>query len=374
MGRRDEMDVRGRAPSEGAAPGELEAGPSRPARNGFGREQVSEIQRARMLAALVEVANERGAANATVAHIVGRSGVSRRTFYEMFEDREDCLLDAFDDAIQRLAAVVVPAYEGPSRWRAKIRAGLTALLGYLDCERGLGRLLVVETLGAGPRALERRGRVLAQVIAAVDEGGNEAKRGEGPAPMAAEGVVGGALAVLHSRLLASADTTRGPRTGASPPSTTTRGSRIEDPEGDSLLELTGPLTSMIVLPYLGAAAARRELTRPAPERHSRPHTGSADPLRDLEMRLTYRTVRVLMAIAELDGRGSHPSNREVGAAAGMNDQGQISKLLSRLHRLGLIQNTGIGPSKGAPNAWTLTQKGTEIEQTIGRQTHEQNAR
>jgi AcrR family transcriptional regulator len=316
-------------------PDELEAGLPRPAHNGLGRERVSEIQRARMLAALVEVVNERGAANVTVAHIVARSGVSRRTFYELFVDREACFLAAFDDAIKRIAAVVVPAYEEPSRWREKMRAGLVALLELLDYERGTGRLLIVEALGAGAEALERRRRVLTPIITAVDEGRNEAKHSEGPPPMAAEGVVGGVLAVLHSRLTEGTDA--------------------------SLLELTGPLMSMIVLPYLGAAAARKELQRPAPERHAKPRGGSADPLRDLEMRLTYRTVRVLMAVA------AHPgsSNRQVGVASGMQDQGQISKLLSRLHRLGLIQNTGVGPTKGAPNAWTLTAKGAEIEHAIG---------
>ena len=129
----------------------------------------------------------------------------------------------------------------------------------------------------------------------------------------------------------------------------------------SLLELTGPLMSMIVLPYLGVAAARGELARPTPERHAKPRVGSADPPRDLDMRLTYRTVRVLMAVAELGGAGSHPSNREVGATAGMTDQGQTSKLLSRLHRLGLIENTGVGPSKGAPTHG-FTPKGAEASE------------
>jgi AcrR family transcriptional regulator len=339
--------------------------------NGLARDRVAEIQRARMLAALVEVVNERGAANATVAHIVAHSGVSRRTFYEMFGDREDCLLAALDDAVGRIAAVVIPAYEEPSRWREKMRAGLVALLEFLDCERGAGRLVVVESLGAGAKALERRRSVLARIIAAVDEGRSEVKHSNGPPSMAAEGIVGGVLAVLHSRLLASpfpgmGSLAAGPRTGASPSPPIMRGPRIEDPEGDSLLGLAGPLMSMIVLPYLGAAAARKEAQRPVPERQVEPHGGPADPLRDLEMRLTYRTVRVLMAVAELGGQGSYPSNRQVGAAAGMTDQGQISKLLSRLHRLGLIQNTGVGPTKGAPNAWTLTPKGTEIEAAVGR--------
>ena len=54
----------------------------------------------------------------------------------------------------------------------------------------------------------------------------------------------------------------------------------------------------------------------------------------------------------------------VAAAAGIADQGQISKLLTRLQNLGLIANEGEGQPKGAPNAWALTPKGTEVERSI----------
>jgi hypothetical protein len=55
-------------------------------------------------------------------------------------------------------------------------------------------------------------------------------------------------------------------------------------------------------------------------------------------------------------------------AAGVSDQGQISKLLLRLQNLGLICNSGDGPAKGEPNAWQLTSKGQEVEHTIREQT------
>jgi AcrR family transcriptional regulator len=287
-----------------------------------------------MLAALVEVVSERGVANVTVAHIVGRSSVSRRTFYETFADREDCLLAALDDAIQRIRVVVLPAYEEPSTWRERIRAGLIALLEFLEDERATGRLLIVESLGAGARALECRRRALTHVAAAVDRGRMDSKLCEGPPPMAAEGVVGGVLAVVHSRLLEDANA--------------------------SLLELTGSLMSMIVLPYHGPAAARRELKVPVSRTRPREHGTAGDPLRDLDMRLTYRTVRVLLAI------GAHPgaTNKEVGEASGATDQGQISKLLARLERLGLIHNGGAGSGKGAPKAWMLTAKGAHVERSM----------
>jgi AcrR family transcriptional regulator len=313
----------------------------RPGRDGRGREQVSDIQRARMLAAIVDVVAERGAANVTVARVVARSGVSRRTFYEIFRDREDCFLAAFDDWIARIASEVIPAYEQPAIWREKIRAALCALLQLLDYEPGMGRLVIVETLGAGPKALERRQRVLAQVITAVDEGRLEAKGGDGPPPLTAEGIVGGVLAVLHGRL-------------------------VEKNPG-RLTELTGPLMGMIVLPYMGPAAARKELDRPVPKAPARPRPVNSDPLRELEMRLTYRTVRVLMAVGTLGGRGSYPSNRAVGDGAGITDQGQISKLLKRLRRLGLIENKGAGAARGEPNAWTLTERGREVHGAISEQ-------
>ncbi len=85
-----------------------------------------------------------------------------------------------------------------------------------------------------------------------------------------------------------------------------------------------------------------------------------DPLDGLDMRLTYRTLRVLTAIAGRPGA----SNREVAAHAGVQDQGQISKLLARLDHLGLIENTVRGHAKGEANAWTLTPKGQEVEQAI----------
>jgi DNA-binding MarR family transcriptional regulator len=54
-----------------------------------------------------------------------------------------------------------------------------------------------------------------------------------------------------------------------------------------------------------------------------------------------------------------PNNRQVSNAAGVADQGQISKLLARLEGLGLLVNTG-GETQGVPRAWQITPKGKEI--------------
>ena len=85
------------------------------------------------------------------------------------------------------------------------------------------------------------------------------------------------------------------------------------------------------------------------------------PLGDLDIRITYRTLRVLSAIAALGGRGADPSNREIADHAGITDPGQISKLLTRLEKHKLVHNSGDDQAKGERNAWTLTPKGEEVE-------------
>lgn len=310
-------------------------------------ERVTDIQRARMLAAMTEVSAELGAANVTVAHVVARSGVSRRTFYEQFTDRENCFLAALDEALACAVGYVEPAYQSESRWRERVRAALIALLSFLEDEPYSGRLLVVETLAAGEQALLRRQEIVSRIRKAIDEGRGEAKPGSEQPPLTAEGVVGGVLGVLHSRLV----------------------ERESGSAGSSLLALAGQLTSMVVLPYLGVSAARRELQRPAPQKHERRKPMPAHALRDLDMRLTYRTVRVLLCVA------ANPcsSNRELASAAGIQDQGQASKLLTRLEKLGLIENTGAGHARGAPNAWKLTSRGSDVERAIAQQTRDFSA-
>jgi AcrR family transcriptional regulator len=303
--------------------------------NGLQRERLGELQRARILSAAFDVVCERGAGSVSVAHIVERSGVSRRTFYEQFTDREDCLLGAFEQALSSASARVLPAFESGGSWRERVRAGLLAFLSFLDEEPVIGRVLIGESLACGPRVSERRGRVIAQVTCAIDGGRAQAKSGVVP-PLAAEGVVGGALAVIQARLL--------------------------ETEREPLIGLANPLMGMIVLPYLGSAAARRELERPLPAStiHRRDGLLLSDPFKDAGMRLTYRTVLALMAIADHNGA----SNRLIGDTAGIADQGQISKLLGRLQRIGLVNNTGLGPGQGAPNAWALTEKGRRLADGI----------
>lgn len=298
---------------------------------------IASLQRARIVAAAVEVTAEHGAANVSVAHLVGRSGISRRTFYEVFRDRDDCLLAAFEDTLVRVAARVAPAYEGEQKWSERIRAGLGALLVFFDEQPSAARLVLVESLAIGGETLASRERAVAGLVAAVDAGRQESKSGANAPPLTAEGVVGGVLSILARQ--------------------------VSGGRGEPLASLLNPLMGIVVTPYLGFAASARELQRPVPSGTAERAAGKplADPFKTAGMRLTYRTVRVLMVIGENPGA----SNRVIGDLAEMRDQGQVSKLLGRLARLDLIENfPPQGPAQGAPNAWRLTNTGRAMADSL----------
>jgi AcrR family transcriptional regulator len=308
---------------------------------GASHEQLVEIQRSRLLAAAVVAVDELGYADTTVADITSRARVSRRTFYELFKNREECLAAVLEDVGALVEGELAAAGLECLPWRERVRGGLWAILSFLEREPVLARICVVQALRGGQQTLERREQILARLAAVLDEGRREGPRGAECTLVTAEGLVGGAFGVVYARL----------RSGGREP----------------LTGLLDELMGMIVLQYQGPRAARREQQRPAPaQRHTSRSRGGVgqpverDPLQGVPMRLTYRTARVLRCIAECPGA----SNRTVASHAGIFDPGQISKLLKRLERLGLVTNAGGGHLVGGPNAWRLTPLGGQVAQRL----------
>jgi AcrR family transcriptional regulator len=310
---------------------------------------VEEIQRSRILQAMADEVAQRGPSSVTVARVIARAGVSRRAFYELFADIEDCLLATFDWALEQARARVQPAYTRERGWREAVRAGLAALLRFFDQNPLPAQLCIVHSPAGGPRVLERRSQVLIELREVVDRGRQRRSVAREPSPIVAEGVVGAVMAVLYTRLLARS----GPGGGYAGPK----------PREPALIELHGQLMSLIVLPYLGANAAARELERTAPSppiAAALPEApSSARAMLELPQgRLTYRTVRVLRALAECPGG----SNRDIAERAGIVDQGQISKILARLQDQDLVVNRrGSARASGTPNAWWLSERGKALE-------------
>jgi hypothetical protein len=259
--------------------------------------------------------------------VAGRAGLSLRRTQSLLADSEAAVEVAVELALERLGPLLSSAYDAEPRWLDRVRAAVMALLRFIGREPELGRILLV-CVGGGAETWLRRRRVLAAELAQALETGRsepQALRGQ-PLPSAAAMALGGALAVLQEGMLA----------------------------GQAPLDLFGPVVAAVVLPYLGSAAARRELSRPAP----RPRV-LVDPERTWEgpgARLPYRTRLTLEAIRAYPGA----SNREVAERAGIVDQGQASKLLARLHARGLIEKTGARRARGAPNSWHLTDRGERL--------------
>jgi len=318
--------------------------------------RVAELQRARLISAAVLVVDELGWSAARVAQITSRARVSRRTFYELFEGREDCLRAVLEDIVARIEGELADTELTGLGWAERVRGGLFVILSFFDREPVLARLCVVGSLQGAPKMLVWREDILARLVAILDEGRQESARAGECTVLTAHGLVGAANAILYTRLL-------------------------RDRHGEPLVNLLGELMSLIVLPYQGPVVARGERNRALPalargkgRGAMRERAGGAitrfDPLREVPMRLTYRTARVL------DGVRTNPgaSNRVIGDAADTYDQGQISKLLARLQRLGLLANTGQGQAKGEPNAWTLTDLGEKVAQGLNLDNNMEDAR
>jgi AcrR family transcriptional regulator len=149
-------------------------------------------QRARMLDAVVVAVAERGFAEMTVADVVARAGVSRRTFYEQFDDKLDCFLAAYQSRSDRLLGQIEAAVAA-AHPDQRLRAGLTAYLQGLADEPTFARVLTIDILGAGPRALEVRERVRARFAATY--------RGLSDDEDVLRGLVGGIAELVQARLL-----------------------------------------------------------------------------------------------------------------------------------------------------------------------------
>jgi AcrR family transcriptional regulator len=303
------------------------------------RTQVAEIQRSRLFGACVGALEDLGCERTTVADITGRSRVSRRTFYDLFANREDCVVALLEDIVARVSRELAGAGLDGLGWRERMRGGLWVVLCFFDREPALARTLVVHAAQGGGGVFDTREAILARLVSLIDEGRAESTRGAQASELTAEGVLGAVLAIAHTRLLREV-----PLSG-----------------------LLGELSALVVLPYLGPAAARRERQRAAPapvcfsDSPQPVLAGAQDPLAGLPMRVTYRTARVLEGV----GRRPGASNRQVGEYAGIADAGQISKLLARLQRLGLLENRGGGRAKGAANAWALSSTGVQVARSLG---------
>ncbi|HTZ63309.1 MAG TPA: winged helix-turn-helix domain-containing protein [Solirubrobacteraceae bacterium] len=282
--------------------------------------------------------------------MASRAKVSQSIFSEVFPTVEECYRVAFDAGITRLAHAVAEATAAEQTWLERVRSGLVALLGFFDDEPSWARLLVLETPLNGVLTFECRQQLhelLARLLEhdydsdQLDGGDRSAWSRALASALTSELVVGGAFSVIRTSML--------------------------DDTAGKLVELAPSLMAFIVAPHLGQAVAQAELEGkassglPAPLNEHNRRVRAISEAGELPIRVTHRTTMVLRAIA----RAPYSNNREIADAAGLSDEGQTSKLLARLERQGVIENVGLGPARGEPNAWLLTASGQRALALIG---------
>jgi AcrR family transcriptional regulator len=147
------------------------------------REVVARSQRGRMLVAMAAAVADKGYARVAVADVIERARVSRRSFYEHFENKEDCFLAAYDVGVDLLLGAIESAVaDAGDDLAAAAEAGTRAYLGILATNPDFAHTFLIEVLAAGPRALARRSAVHERFAGQIAAGYRAAGDGGRPEP------------------------------------------------------------------------------------------------------------------------------------------------------------------------------------------------
>ena len=119
--------------------------------------------RRRLLDAMSHTVARKGYADTTIADLAAEARVSRRTFYEHFDDKAQCLIALYEAASAQALQVLRAAIDPKHDWHDQVEAALAAYLATLACNPKLLRTLFIEILGLGPAGLAARRRANAQI-------------------------------------------------------------------------------------------------------------------------------------------------------------------------------------------------------------------
>jgi AcrR family transcriptional regulator len=163
---------------------------------------VAANQRERILSAVAWAAAELGYAEISVEAIIAQAGVSRRTFYEHFRNKEDAFLAAYDAAVDLVVRHVRRAYFQETTAQARLHAGIGAFVRFLASEPEFARMCIVEVLAAGPRAIARRNETMRMFAEIIEDNISELVPSCHRPALTAETIVGGIHEVVFTRILA----------------------------------------------------------------------------------------------------------------------------------------------------------------------------
>jgi AcrR family transcriptional regulator len=184
---------------------------------------------------VLQAASQSGYAAMRIEDVIAIAGVSRRTFYDHFANKEEAFLAAYELVLEQLLSGVTSAFASGESWTSRVRRGLAAFLNLLASEPVLAQVCVVEALAAGPRALARRTEAMEAFQALLQPPKGDALATSTAPPVAVEAIVGGIYEVIYSRVTSN---------------------RTEE-----LPSLLPSLLHSALLPFVGAEVAEAEYER-----------------------------------------------------------------------------------------------------------------
>lgn len=202
---------------------------------GLSPEQVALDQRRRILTGAAQAFARHGYARATVRMMIESAGVSRRTFYELFDGKAHAYLDAHDDALALLTARVCAA-DGGDEWAERVARAISAALSYATFSPERTSLLLADGFVAGPWVAHVEDALLARFAPALRLG--RAFASARPASLETA-ILGGIVGVVARRLAAG---------------------RSSDLPAEAL-----GLAEFALIPYVGPEAARIAVRRVLPQ-------------------------------------------------------------------------------------------------------------
>ncbi len=292
-----------------------------------GRAYGQPTQRDRLVAAMGELTVELGMSAVGVHHICQRAGISRRTFYELYADRDACSLEAIGDAQDRLVAHVAAAVaQAGAEWEDRVVAATRTLVAALCGDPILGHLCVIAPLAAGPDALALR-------RATVDE----ISRLLGPPPpvdvpsdLVLAAALGGVWELLRHYLA-----------------------------GDDVAEhqVSTAAINALLAPFVGRRRAAVRAQAPGDAGTFVTRWTPASPEADGNGLLVTELTRLTLAYLD-----AHPgaTNVDIARAVDVRHESQMSRHLARLRRAGIVERR----KEGRSNAWQLTARGQDAARSV----------
>lgn len=289
---------------------------------------------------MAEVVAERGLRGASVSQVTQRAGVTPKTFKKQFDCPDDCFLALIDWMLEQASSSMVEAFERERSWSDGVLAGLEVMVALFDREPVRAQACLLEGMAAPTMRLAARVEALGRLSGRADgRARRELAPEHHPSEAMAEATVGSVLGLLRRRLL----------TGDAPPF------------ADSL----GDLAEVVVTPYQGPVAAakvaRRARGRSRAMRGARP-SGSISTGVEVPDFLCRANAHRMRSSVRYLAANPGASNKDVATGIRVPHEGQVSRLLARLERAGLLEKQPGGP--GRANVLRLTPRGTEIARAL----------